>query len=287
MTTVIFQRLRQPVVLGYILAGLIVGPHVPIPLVADRDIVQTLSELGVILLMFSLGLEFSLRKLVKVGADRGPHRAHPVRAHGVARLRRRRALRLDARESMFAGAIIAISSTTIIAKAFDEQQITGRLRELVVGVLDRRGPDRDSAHGHRSRPSHGRRHVGRRRSLRSSGRLGGVPGRRSLRRHAARAARECGRSTARGAPRRRSSPASASASPSRCSRRRSATRSRSARSSRARWSPSRAKRSEVEHLVNPVRDLFAAIFFVSVGMLIDPAVIADALGGGRRLHRAW
>ncbi len=58
VTSVIFQRLRQPVVLGYIIAGLIIGPHVPIPLIADATIVQTLSELGVILLMFSLGLEW-------------------------------------------------------------------------------------------------------------------------------------------------------------------------------------------------------------------------------------
>src|SRR5213592_3919375 len=50
VTTVVFQRLRQPVVLGYIIAGLIVGPHVPIPLVADSAVVRTLSELGVILL---------------------------------------------------------------------------------------------------------------------------------------------------------------------------------------------------------------------------------------------
>ena len=50
-TSVLFQRLHQPVVLGYLLAGLIVGPHVPIPLVADPAIVETLSELGVILLM--------------------------------------------------------------------------------------------------------------------------------------------------------------------------------------------------------------------------------------------
>src|SRR6187431_923983 len=67
VTTVLFQRLHQPVVLGYILAGFIVGPNVPIPLFADKQIVQTLSELGVILLMFSLGLEFSLGKLVKLG----------------------------------------------------------------------------------------------------------------------------------------------------------------------------------------------------------------------------
>jgi CPA2 family monovalent cation:H+ antiporter-2 len=71
VTTVVCQRLKQPVVLGYILAGLILGPSVPIPIFADRQIVQTLSELGVILLMFSLGLEFSLGQLFKLGPTAG------------------------------------------------------------------------------------------------------------------------------------------------------------------------------------------------------------------------
>ena len=66
LTTVVFQRLKQPVVFGYLLAGMIAGPHIPIPLVADEPTVRTLSELGVILLMFSLGLEFSLRKMVRI-----------------------------------------------------------------------------------------------------------------------------------------------------------------------------------------------------------------------------
>ena len=63
----LFHRLRQPVVFGYLTAGMIVGPHVPIPVVADEGMVRLLSELGVILLMFALGLEFSLRKLLAVG----------------------------------------------------------------------------------------------------------------------------------------------------------------------------------------------------------------------------
>jgi len=135
LTTVIFQRLRQPVVLGYILAGFILGPNVPIPIVADRQIVHTLSELGVILLMFSLGLEFSLGKLVKLG----------VRPSLTALLESSlmiwlgfvtgRALGWTTLESLFTGALIAISSTTIIAKAFDEQRVRGPLRELVVGIL--------------------------------------------------------------------------------------------------------------------------------------------------------
>ena len=69
LVTIVFHRLKQPVVLGYILAGVIIGPHTPpLPLIANDETIQTLSELGIIFLMFSLGLEFSLRKLKQVGA---------------------------------------------------------------------------------------------------------------------------------------------------------------------------------------------------------------------------
>jgi CPA2 family monovalent cation:H+ antiporter-2 len=71
VTTVIFQKLRQPVVLGYLLAGAIVSPHTPFPVFADEATIQVLSELGVILLMFSLGLEFSFPKLFRVGPTAG------------------------------------------------------------------------------------------------------------------------------------------------------------------------------------------------------------------------
>ena len=135
ITTVLFQRLRQPVVLGYIIAGLIVGPHVPIPLVADPGVVQTLSELGVILLMFSLGLEFSLRKLMAVGPTAGLTALLQSSLMVWLGFTIGRLFGWTPLESLFAGAVIAISSTTIIAKAFDEQGITGRLREFVVGVL--------------------------------------------------------------------------------------------------------------------------------------------------------
>jgi CPA2 family monovalent cation:H+ antiporter-2 len=134
-TTVVFHRLRQPVVLGYILAGLIVGPHVPIPLVADVGIVQTLSEIGVILLMFALGLEFSLRKLVEVGATAGITAVIQCSIMMWLGFVVGRLFAWTPLESLFAGAIIAISSTTIIAKAFDELGIGGKLRQFVVGVL--------------------------------------------------------------------------------------------------------------------------------------------------------
>ena len=135
VTTVLFQRLRQPVVLGYLIAGLIVGPHVPIPLVADPAVVQTLSELGVILLMFSLGLEFRLRKLMAVGPTAGLTALLQSSLMVWLGFTIGRLFGWTPLESLFAGAVIAISSTTIIAKAFDEQGITGTLREFVVGVL--------------------------------------------------------------------------------------------------------------------------------------------------------
>jgi CPA2 family monovalent cation:H+ antiporter-2 len=135
LTTVVFQRLRQPVVLGYIVAGLIVGPHVPLPLVADRAIVQALSELGVILLMFALGLEFHLGKLARVGPTAGLTAVLQSGFMTWLGFLVGRAFGWTVLESVFIGAAIAISSTTIIAKVFAEQGIGGRQRELVVGIL--------------------------------------------------------------------------------------------------------------------------------------------------------
>jgi CPA2 family monovalent cation:H+ antiporter-2 len=135
VTTVVFQRFRQPVVLGYLLAGLIVGPYVPVPLVADREIVHDLSELGVVLLLFSIGLEFTFRKLFRVGATAGAVAVVQVSAMVLLGDLAGRALGWSARESLYAGAIVAISSTTIIAKAFEENRVGGHLRELVLAVL--------------------------------------------------------------------------------------------------------------------------------------------------------
>src|SRR5919109_4729571 len=128
-TTVVFQRLRQPVVLGYLLAGLIVGPYVPVPLVADRAVVEELSELGVILLLFSIGLEFTIGKLIRAGGVAAVVAVTQVSVMVLLGDLPGRALGSTSREALYTGAIVAISSTTIIAKAFDENGVTGRLRE--------------------------------------------------------------------------------------------------------------------------------------------------------------
>ncbi|MDB4933353.1 MAG: potassium/proton antiporter rosb [Labilithrix sp.] len=135
LTTIVARRLHQPVVLGYLVAGLLIGPHVPIPLVADPETVHTLSELGVVLLMFSIGLEFSLRKLFRVGASVAVTAVVECSLLLWLGFLAGRVFGWTTRESIFTGAVIAISSTTIVAKAFEEQKIARRLRELVFGVL--------------------------------------------------------------------------------------------------------------------------------------------------------
>jgi monovalent cation:H+ antiporter-2, CPA2 family len=135
VTTVLFQKLRQPIVFGYVIAGLIIGPHVPIPLVADEQTVQTLSELGVILLMFSLGLDFSLSKLRRVGPAPGITAIIECSFMIWLGFVVGRTLGWTTSESLFTGAVVGISSTTIIAKAFDESGVVGKLRDVVVGIL--------------------------------------------------------------------------------------------------------------------------------------------------------
>jgi len=135
VTTVVFQRLRQPVIFGYLLAGMIIGPHIPIPLVADEETVHTLSELGVILLMFGLGLEFSLRRLFQVGPTAGLVAVAESSAMVWFGYLVGQAFGWTALESVYAGAIIAISSTTIIVKAFAEQEVKGKVVDIVFGVL--------------------------------------------------------------------------------------------------------------------------------------------------------
>jgi CPA2 family monovalent cation:H+ antiporter-2 len=135
VTSVVFHRLRQPVVFGYLLAGMIVGPHIPLPLVADVEMVHTLSELGVVLLMFSLGLEFSLRRVVRIAGTSGlAALAETSLMFGLGFVAGG-LLGLTTMERVFAGSIVAISSTTIIAKAFAEHGVRGRVREIVFGIL--------------------------------------------------------------------------------------------------------------------------------------------------------
>ncbi len=134
-TSYLFKRLRQPVVFGYLVAGMIVGPHIPLPVAANAQMVQVLSELGVILLMFALGLDFSVRKLLAVGPTAGVIAVLQTTTMIALGFLAGRLFGWTVLESVYAGACIAISSTTIIVKAFAEQKITGRFTTVALGEL--------------------------------------------------------------------------------------------------------------------------------------------------------
>ncbi len=135
LTSLLFQRLRQPVVFGYLVAGMIIGPHIPVPLVADQAMVRTLAELGVILLMFSIGLEFSVRKLLQVGGPAGIAAITETSVMMGLGYLAGQLFGFTTLESLFLGAIVAISSTTIIVKAFAEHGVRGRVADIVMGIL--------------------------------------------------------------------------------------------------------------------------------------------------------
>ena len=131
LVTLIFQRIRQPVVLGYIIAGALVGSRI-----TDQPNIKTWAELGVIFLMFSLGLEFSFRKLAKVGISSSFTAVFEVSVMVLTGFGLGRLMRWSPMESLFLGAILAISSTTIIIKALDELKLkTRRFAEMIFGVL--------------------------------------------------------------------------------------------------------------------------------------------------------
>ncbi len=131
VVTLVFQRIRQPVVLGYIIAGALVGARI-----TDQPNIKTWAELGVIFLMFSLGLEFSFRKLAKVGISSGFTALFEVSVMILTGFGLGRLMRWSPMESLFLGAILAISSTTIIIKALDELKLkTRRFAEMIFGVL--------------------------------------------------------------------------------------------------------------------------------------------------------
>lgn len=137
LTTLIFKKIKQPLVLGYIIAGVLVGPHVPLlPTVLDEESIKVWSELGVIFLLFSLGLEFSFKKVAKVGGTSGITALVTVCFMlGVGYLTGKW-MGWGLMDSLFLGGILSISSTTIIVRALEELGLkTQVFAGVVVGVL--------------------------------------------------------------------------------------------------------------------------------------------------------
>ena len=132
----IFQKIKQPVVLGYIIAGVICGPFTPGKLITDVPSIQTWAELGVVFLMFTLGLEFSFRKLLSVGVTAVVGASCEVFFFLIVGYAIGHFLGWSPMDSIFLGAMLAISSTTIIIKALDELKLKNhRFASLIFGIL--------------------------------------------------------------------------------------------------------------------------------------------------------
>ena len=124
LTTVIFKWLKQPVVLGYIIAGFIIGPNFEwFPVIHDHTSVETWSEIGMVFMLFGIGLEFSFKKLKKVGGTVGITALTELVTMCVVGFLLGKALGWTQMDSIFLGAMLSISSTTIIAKAFDDMKL--------------------------------------------------------------------------------------------------------------------------------------------------------------------
>ena len=133
-TTVLFRRLKQPALLGYILAGVIVSPHTPIPLWVHLPTVEALSQIGIVVLVFSIGLEFDLRKLFAIGPSAGLVAALEIGAMLWLGFLVGRLSGLGVQQSVFVGGVIAISSTSIAAKTLAEERVEKRVTELAFGI---------------------------------------------------------------------------------------------------------------------------------------------------------
>ena len=137
VVSLIFKKLNQPVVLGYIIAGLLVSPNFSLfPTVTEVDSIKIWAEIGVIFLLFSLGLEFSFKKLVKVGSTAAITGLFEVTAMLITGYFAGQFLGWGKMDSIFLGGIIAISSTTIIFRAFDELGLKAKkFTGTVIGIL--------------------------------------------------------------------------------------------------------------------------------------------------------
>lgn len=137
IVTIIFKKLKQPLVLGYIVAGFLVSPHMPYTMsVIDETDIKTWADIGVIFTLFSLGLDFSFKKIVKMGAS--PIIATVVIVffmmmlgisigHGFG---------WSKMDCIFLGGMLAMSSTTIIYKAFDDMGLRQqKFAGMVMSVL--------------------------------------------------------------------------------------------------------------------------------------------------------
>ncbi|MCQ2605637.1 MAG: cation:proton antiporter [Bacteroidales bacterium] len=137
VVTLVFKKLQQPLVLGYIVVGIIAGPYIDLlPSVTDKSNISTWADIGVIFLLFALGLEFSVKKLMHVGASAFITAFTEVVSMLIIGFLFGKLVGWGNMESIFLGGMLSMSSTTIIIKAFDDLNIRGqKFTGVVFGTL--------------------------------------------------------------------------------------------------------------------------------------------------------
>jgi len=137
ITTLIFKALKQPLILGYIVAGFLVGPHLGFfPTVTSNETIEQWSEIGIIFLLFGLGLEFSFKKLIKVGSTALIIVSTILIGMSVVGMWVGKSMGWSNIECMFLGSMLSMSSTTIIIKAFNDLGVKNQpFTQPVYGAL--------------------------------------------------------------------------------------------------------------------------------------------------------
>ena len=133
----LFKKIKQPLVLGYLIAGFLAGPYFTLfPSVQDKHNVEVWAEIGVLILLFSLGLEFSFKKLMKVGGTASVTALVQIVSMVFLGYWAGQFMGWSSMDSIFLGVILSISSTTIILRAFDELGVKGqKFAGIVFGAL--------------------------------------------------------------------------------------------------------------------------------------------------------
>ncbi len=137
VVTLVFKRLKQPLVLGYIVAGFLVSPHMPYTAsVADMENIHLWADIGVMFLLFSLGLDFSFKKILKMGASPIISTMTIIFSMSMLGVCMGHAFGWSKMDCIFLGGMLAMSSTTIIYKAFDDLGLRQQqFASLVMSVL--------------------------------------------------------------------------------------------------------------------------------------------------------
>ena len=135
--TILFRKIKQPLILGYILAGFLTSPYFPLFMtVEDTEAIHIWSEIGIIFLMFHLGLEFNLHKLAQVGSTAIVTTIIEVAGMLAAGFGAGQLLGFGIMDSICLGGMLSMSSTTVIIKVFDELHLKGKkYTEMVFGTL--------------------------------------------------------------------------------------------------------------------------------------------------------